>query len=71
MDLLAQEKADNSVAAMKVLENLDHDLKNTAINYVKLVSLEFYFQDEFKVFQQQCSPNLMNKINRHLLEVFI
>ena len=43
MDLLAQEKADNSVAAMKVLENLDHDLKNTAINYVKLVSLEFYF----------------------------
>ena len=70
IDLLAQEKADNSVAAMKVLENIDLDTKNVAISYVKTVSMECYFQDQFSIFQKQCSPNLMNKINRHLLEIF-
>ena len=43
IDLLAQEKADNSVAAMKVLDNIDMDTKNIAISYVKTVSLEYYF----------------------------
>lgn len=71
MDLLAQEKADNSVAAMKVLENIEPSTKNIAINYVKTVSIESYFQDQFTIFQTQCSPNLMNKINRHLLQIFV
>ena len=45
IDLLAQEKADNSVAAMKVLENIDPETRNIAISYVKTVSMEYYLAD--------------------------
>ena len=43
IDLIAQERADNSVAAIKVLENIDKESKNVAISYVKTVSMECYF----------------------------
>ena len=35
---------------MKVLENNDKDIRNIAINYVKTVSIEGYFAEQFSVF---------------------
>ena len=48
---------------------LDLDTKNTAIGYVKTVSMELFYQKNFEIFTRQVSPNLMNRIHRNLLEL--
>ena len=50
---------------------LDTETKNVSISYVKAVSMERYLHTKFEIFQDQCSPNLLNRINKHLLFFFI
>lgn len=48
---------------------LDVDTTNVSLNYVKTVSMELFFQKNFEIFLRQVSPNLINRINRELLEL--
>lgn len=50
---------------------LDKETANVSVNYVKTVSMELYIQQQFEAFQRQVSPNLINKINKNLMEMLV
>ena len=50
LDIIAQEQADKSVAAIKKLEYIDDETKHIAMNYVKTVVMMNFFQEEFANF---------------------
>ena len=43
LDMISQDLADKSVAAIKSMEHVDEETKNLAINYVKTVIMMNFF----------------------------